>query len=392
MSEISQMINSMPISVAERPNNELGVYIKETHNEATTKCLESILKNDSNGGNLGNYVDNLGEFNFKEAKNPVFTKGYWQPYKDYVENCPEGWADLGYGNCTKTTGYDGPCNAGRTKCNWEWRIQRYDTQYYNDYEPIYGWGWVHIYNQWYPCCSWSGWRLRCSSCYRPIYGWWKTQTGTRTIPRSRQVPVYGWQYICNTEPPFNFNGYGPNEKANWENSCKAYWITKYRWIPGYWSCNYGKSLDDDIAEGNIRMIGNAPDFVAATQLVLENGSSMVFGYGDGKVYIPKDRGSTIFQNKGPYLGNGIQDQDGTPHCMYSGPKITVYRIKDVLVDKLRECKNINDVINNTNDNIAEPVSELGNIEAFKNRFGKDSRYLIMGLLFLIMIIILFKVL
>jgi len=370
---LNELVNSRPYTVGIRQNNTLGDYIYSSNSNENTTCLDLILRSLRGGEkSLESFLTKVGEYNFKEASNPRYLPPYQVPYKDYIENCPEGWNDLGYGSCSNPD-YKGPCWSQKKKCEKKWEQIRNDGYWvtdrvnnfancpwgYNGSRPANngecyaGWGWT--YQEWharhYCAVSRGTWipkdyRYNAYTCRMP----------GSMVDQKRWVdrPVFDWVERCTTEPPSNFNGYSPIAKQGWENSCGAYWPTKQRNIEGRWECSYGRSLQDDVNQGLVLDLGSADNYVAAFRLLL--GASFLsnvkyFAFANNRMYVPKNGQLDVFSRKG----------DFQPNCSQAGPKVTVYSIDNRFYTRINQCKQINDNINTVNHNL----------ETFENKPKKE---------------------
>lgn len=196
---LSDMINSKPITVGENKSNPVGIYVYNTNNTENTTCLEIVLR--GAGGNLGNFLTKIGEFNFKASSNPRYTPPYYVPYKDYVETCPENWVDVGYGQCNSPESYNGGCNGGKVKCRKELQNRgKMKTVTYNEvenYQVTTPASTFTNYNNaqkldWGRSCN-ASWKLKdCPDGWSRyvIYGTWVTPGSGRPAVKEN-IPVPG---------------------------------------------------------------------------------------------------------------------------------------------------------------------------------------------------------
>ena len=287
----------------------------------------------------------LGTFNFKRSINPTMTPPRNENYRDYVEDCPDGWQTTPNKECINLN-YFGPCLAGRCRC-----------------PPGYRYGGNNI--------CYAGWSYQCGQdcAYYRCVG-----NGGTWIPKDYRYNAYTCRMdrCWNREGPSSFKGYTPKAKQDWAkpNACNSEWPLKTRQVPGFWSCNYGSSLSDDQRNGSIKIlgsVGNNNNVEKAGMIVLKNNvKPKYFAIHNGQVYIQSNGEANLFTDKGTYQEN----------CVNNGGKVDVYMISDKFLNDLELCQKTNNEINRVNDNI----------EQFRNK-GHNVNYV-----FLIILIIFFVIL
>lgn len=379
--DVNNSINSSPYEVKNQNNTMLGVFLKDTGFTPNSTCLEVVLgkKGEEFNNNLSKYLKKVGTYNYKGSFNPKWIPGYWQDYKDLIEKCPQEWDDMGDSRCVNTKKdsnnnyvYRGGCDAGQDYYKWELRYIRTDWEPYN--VPIYDWIWYtrnqeNCYGAWF-------WRYCVNRRVWDRY--WGLK---RWETRYREKPIWEWKYIKYTQPPSNLENYTANQKREFETRCGVLWPTKKRWIEGYWVCDYGPSLDEDIGSNNVIKLGEAKDYIEATKLALTNqqvNQPQFFAFGKGQVFLQKNGGQNLFQSKG----------EPQPNCSQNMGQIDVYEINREIYQKLNECKDLNDKMNTVVVTSSTPIER----ESFENygKVGKDWRYLVLLIMIIIFLIIVLR--
>jgi len=288
-----------------------------------------------------------------------------------LANCPDGWTDLGGGACRAPYWYWGPCaqvsgfNGYDDNAKRDWANYcvggRWTNTVMEDITTDCPDGWTKQADG--GCCGPESYRGPCNSC---------KNIGTRQVPvqKSREVPIFEWKRSCERESGTSFAGYNNWKKEEWERECGANWPMARRIEESYWTCNYGESIEDDMNNSNVIMIGTAKELRDAVMLVLGNdkvAKPRFFAISDGKVYVAKNGEGNIFVDKGKYEKN----------CEKENRTVELFEIDNELFDKLKDCKEMNDMINNFN---------VG-MEGFENMGGiSGNNY---GYIVLFMLIILF---
>lgn len=365
---ISDLIKCTPSGVQERSRSILGEYIYGTGYNENSTCLEVVVKN--KGGNVGQFVQKVGDYNFKAVTSETYSPPKEERYTDYNEKCPENWKSQGDGcvNTTQKNGsyvYSGSCDAGRTKKTKKYQFIRNEQrqeQYNENVAKLCNCprGWTDLGNYacrapWYyygPCAIVSGFRGYSDDDKRN-WGYWCRSTWdncNQNVARTRnkEVPLYGWVDINDTEPPSVFGSEQDKKKA--ESRCNVKWPTKTKSTPGKWDCGYGTSIADDVNSNKIIDLGTANNYVEATAKVLKNTvvpNPKYFAISHGRVYLAKDGKLDAFSSKGNY----------TTNCPKNEGKVEVYELKPTFYSGLVECCNVDNSINNT----------LNNLEKFENQ-------------------------
>ena len=364
MNTSKEIASSTPNTIQYK-DNFLKDFINTSGFNWNSTCLEVAFTN--LGTNFERYIQKIGNYNTVTTTNPQYTPPRTNQEKDYSKPCPEAWTETqrsgGWGSkwtTCKNLNYTGPndCYAGRTK---KGKIPATcpTTEFKRNYDYA-GWsgptdasqgdfsntnigrknkdegsfcqaGWTRnnsVVGAWYDCRDSGGlwvnyyndpnFNNHGYTCYKPS--------------------IYGNV----TEPESNFSSYGPEEKRQWENSCKAYWPMKTIYIPGKWTCTYGQKLEDDIARGNIFQIATTNSIGEAAKIALKS-NRMINNYFfmvDGKVYIVgANRNVDVFTSKGIYQ----------PNCTENNNKMgTLYVITQEFYNMLNNCKTVNNSINTVN--------------------------------------------
>ena len=183
---------------------------------------------------------------------------------------------------------------------------------------------------------------------------------------------YYQENVCNTQEPYAVKKEN-DFKKNMEKQCGVKWPEKTRIIPGYYACNNGRSLQEDINQGLIYQIADVGlDVKTAWLISITNNTVMspkYFAIHNGKLLIAKDGMDELFINKG-----GFQ-----PNCPGNGGEVQLYKMNDEIFEAFNLCRNMNDRINTTNQNI----------EMFSNMKNWKDNY---NFVFLIILVILFIIL
>jgi hypothetical protein len=380
------LITSTPNTI-QNYDNYLKDYINLAGFNWNSNCLSTTFT--SLGNNFTKYVTKIGEYNTVSAKDPIPEKRI--QVKDYNKPCPEGWTETqhrawwyNWTTC-KNLNYTGPCNAGRTKktkkpANCPQKIFGDPSKYEQQYD-YWSWGWLpglrkgslDIQNN----NNYAGWNGPTDASQGDFSntnigsknsdegsfctaGWaaGNSMGGAQadcSISGGQWVNYYNdpgfnshgytcykpTEYNNETEPDSSFSGYNDSDKLNWENYCQAYWPMKTVIIPP--SCTYGEKLEDDIARGNIFKIGDASSPLEAAKIAL-NSLRMVDNYFfmvDSSVYIIGQN-----SNVGTITSKGLYEDK----CTGNNKKGTLYYINEEFFKMLRECKSVNNSINDTNIN------------------------------------------
>ena len=216
MDDIRNLIASMPNETSGKENQLLGKYITKSDATPFTNCLQLVLNR--SGKKLEDYVKLVGKYNFIKASNPVFHPEREVPFKDYAENCPEGWRDLGNSQCVSDS-YTGPCNSGKRKCKQEYvNSGRTKPEYYTENEvvnsndgPSNFAGYSNADKEnWARSCgvSWTGRLGPCPDNWTNLGG------------GACRSPDWYWGPCSRVS---GFNGYDDNAKRSWSYHCNAPW-------------------------------------------------------------------------------------------------------------------------------------------------------------------------
>lgn len=427
-------VNSRPYTIAQSDKSEITKFVTVTGNNANSNCLEVFLRKQ---GDVSNLITKIGTYNFKGSFNPTWIPPRQETYTDYSATCPDGWQTSPDNGCVNLN-YTGPksCNAGRTNCQEVTISEPYSvtvqtgTKPGSNFSSYSNWdkqnwagscnaswtlkecpdGWTKIgqdtcqayWGYWGPCSYVSGfggygywdkinWGNYCNATwsYNDCPDNWTNSSNGCCAPSNYQgncngcQPIYSQQTRynfrkdnqCKTEPASFFNS--EMDKKMFENSCGVKWQQKQRTIPGYWVCAYGRSVADEIKDGNVVKVGDTSDdnIFSAALIALNNNkfpAPRFFAVFNGQVYVGKDGKGDIFTSKGEYQEN----------CKNEG-KVDVYQIDESIFSGLDECVKTNNLINNVNN-----ASEINTyVEPFRNmKERKDSRFLFL-LFFIIMLVI-----
>jgi hypothetical protein len=392
-------------------DNYLKDYINLSGFNWNTDCL--TITYTKLGNKFSDYVTKVGDYNTITATNPqLIPEQTWQE-KDYSQPCPEGWTQNG-GGCVNPL-YNGKCNSGRTfskpknaSCPekkqaqftnngywtkvWKWwgffypyQVSEYRSSQTPNQNFYSGWNGptdaskanfertnIGKKNQgegtfctagWAAGNSLGGAQLDCAAGG----GQWVNYWDDPGFWRNAYTCYKPTEFVNVTQPSSSFIGYDDNAKRNWENECEAAWPMKTITIPARYKCEYGVSIEEDIAKGNIFKIGNANSQLEAAKMVL-NSLRLVDNYFfmiDSGVYIIGQN-----SNVGVITSKGVYE----PNCTEkNNKKGTLYYINQKFFDELNKCKIVNQTLNNTNqsrdilqnaiNSVREGFTSLDNIKA-----------------------------
>jgi hypothetical protein len=365
-------------------DNYLKDYINTSGFQWDSTCLDVAFKN--LGDKFNEYVQKVGDFNTITAMNPQYTPPRSYQEKDYSGDCPEGWDKnppswWGAVECRNQNYYAKPwgepgCAAGRTKyvkrtptCppnnsggkqiyvprsedRYDWYCtlpfipipykcwKTFDTSYWEDNQ--------NYYPDWSGPTEWGD----STYCYTPgdeTRSNWQN-TARKDCKDSGGSDAWGASYCVKqniydpqTESASSFYGWSDSDKNNWENKCKAYWPMKTINIPGFWTCQYGEKIEDDMSRGNIINIGVGYTAVEAAKSALKSNKMVdnYFAIIDNNLYIIGPNSNVnVITSKGPYQQNCTKDNNR---------KIELYVINQKFFDMLQDCKNMNSSLNNLNE-------------------------------------------
>lgn len=367
-------------------DNYLKDYINLSGFNWNTDCLTITYK--KLGNNFSKYITKVGDYNTITATNPQFIPEQTWQEKDYSQPCPEGWTQNG-GGCVNPL-YNGKCNSGRTFSEqktatcpekkqaqfinngywtrvWKWwgifpyQVSEYRSSQTPNQNFYSGWSGPTDASQinfertnigkknqnegtfctagWAAGNSLGGAQLDCAAGG----GQWVNYWDDPGFSRNAYTCYKPTEFVNVTKPPSSFIGYDDNAKRNWENECEAAWPMKTITIPARYKCEYGVSIEEDIAKGNIFQIGNANSPLEAAKMVL-NSLRLVDNYFfmiDSGVYIIGQNSNIgVITSKGKY----------EPNCTEkNNKKGTLYYINQQFFDELNKCKIVNQTLNNTNE-------------------------------------------
>ena len=369
-------------------DNYLKDYINLSGFNWNTDCL--TITYTKLGNNFNKYITKVGDYNTVTAKDvKYFKEETWQE-KDYSQPCPEGWTEKGGGCVNFSSNVPKKCNSGRTfsepktaTCPEKRQAQFIDNGYWRK-----GWRWWGIipyqvdeyvssqtpnenyYSGWsgptdasqvnfertnigqknqgegtFCTAGWAagnslgGAQLDCAIGG----GQWVTYWDDPGFWSNSYTCYKPTENINVTQPPSYFFNYNDDAKRNWEKECEASWPMKTITIPARYTCNYGISIEEDIAKGNIFQIGSASSSLEAAKLAL-NSLRLVDNYFfmiDSGVYIIGQNSNVgVITSKEPYEQNCTEKNN---------KKGTLYYINQEFFDELNKCKIVNTSLNNTNE-------------------------------------------
>ena len=379
-------------SIISKPNtiqnydNYLKDYINLSGFNWNTDCLTIIYT--KLGDNFNKYITKVGDYNTITVISSRFIPEQTWQEKDYRQPCPEGWTQNG-GGCVNPS-YNGKCNSGRTISQvktatcpekrqplfnnsgywtkvWKWwgifpyQVNEFRSSQTPNQNFYSGWSGPTDASQvnfertnigrknqgegtfctagWAAGNSLGGAQFDCSMGG----GQWVNYWDDPGFWRNGYTCYKPTQFFNVTQPPSSFFGYDDNAKKNWERECEASWPMKTITIPARWECQYGTSIEEDIARGNIFQIGNASSPFEAAKIAL-NSLRLVDNYFfmvDSGVYIIGQN-----SNVGVITSKGGYEQKCTEK---SNKKGTLYYINQEIFNELKKCKIVNSTLNNTNE-------------------------------------------
>ncbi len=443
--DIKAMAASTPCMDKDNNNKKLAKYIEDSGINPSDNCLTVVLKNAST--NLNDFIRKVGDYNYKGSFNPNWTPPRQETYTDYNMTCPEGMTSPDNKTCVSPTNKGGPdeCNPGQNICkqvtkqrtesrygqtgnrppsnfssyggrdrlNWgsscgaSWTMTPCPDGWWGDGNTCWAPWWY-----WGPCSNPSGFS-NYGSWDKINWAWWCNRDAWQTAnqcpdgwtPRSDGgccapssyngpcngcQPIYGWTNTtvnyqdteCNVQPNASFGS--EQDKKNYEQKCNVRWPQKQRTIPGFWSCNYGSNIGDDIASSTIINLGTVSGdnmlYNAALKAInsgyLRVGTSTFFAIYNGAILVARDGTNSPFVAKGTYQEN----------CSSNMGKVELYEITVDFVDKLKKCADTNALMCFNNEN-----TRNAGLESFSNigRKVRDRRYLYILFLVVIFFVIIF---
>jgi len=381
--DIKNLINSKPDSLENKNRQVVGEWVIKSGGGPNTKCIDIILRKN----NLGRFIKKVGEYNFRQVKE---TKNENKPEKVYTKNysgnCPRGWKMEQIGFCMSDS-YKGSCDSGRKICNqelvptgktlsedyYENNSNRVESNYpdgYTKFKNLYNKAYVRILKE-------LGEKLLVES----VDTLQKFEVSknelepynlfdNNRIKKTKQVPIVEYKETCKTQPAQSIWQWGNDmdKKIDFEKKCGVSWPTEDAFIQEDSDCNYGKTLEDYVREGSMKVIGNAKDAIEAASFLLKKDNLSVkipkfFGIGKGNVYVAGDGKDNLFVGNGKYNGD----------CGVNNYKVDLYEIDFNLYNRLKECNEVNGLINDA----------YMNIEGFREEEGRDWKYLLLLMVVLV---------
>ncbi len=294
-------LDSKPDTIAIH-TNYIKDYIYEAGYNENTRCRDVLLG--KNLEKLPDYIVKIGDYNFKEASNPVFTPEQVTYFSDFNARCPDKWETIGH-DCYAPGDYKGPCPTGRIGNCPQGATKAPDNCN------------ICIFSD--PACDESCKRQRCMNANG-------SYSKNNCYLRRQDIP--------------NFKDSSDADKANWERKCNVQWPQVPNRKAASWSCTYGESINQ---KNIIVRLGEAGSPFEAAKLVLSKrnpyDNSVFFALSEGNVYVSKDG------TPDPFTSNGEFDS----RCSQAYPKVELFRFSQDLLNKAKECASLNSNINLVND-------------------------------------------
>ena len=340
---------SKPNTIKNNPNF-IKSFINNQGFNYDTSCLDLLFKNIQN---IDNYIKKIGDFNFLVSSNPIYNPPQNVVVTNWDQYCPDRWTQINNG-CQAPPDYTGPCNSGLTVAQC----------------PPSSWAYV----------GWNGpfnaTNLPGGQSGQICTAGWSTSMSQELAQSDCESNGGTWidwdfgdhPYTClnpnaSTSPLSYFNGYTSGDKLAWSQSCDANWPNKTIQTPGFYTCQTGASLQDDIKNGIVVNVGNVQNYDLQQSLKLIFTSNLgifpnFFAIDtDGAVYVSKGIDASVFTSKGTF----------EPKCP-NNMKMTVYRIDEELLIIMNKCILVNKSINAGNNLTNDLEQKANNI--IKNSLQK----------------------